>query len=158
MENTITVGARYWGPERPRFGRGDCDVFNCSVKVMGPMLDTAHADGPGAVTGLTVSRMALGEAELSWTPPSDTGASGISGYQWRATGGSFDVEPELLNRWHDIAPSVMETNGNTTSAIINWMEGGATPSTCGRGAAFASTRARSPASRSPAPAPTSPRT
>ena len=123
VENTITVGARYWGPERPRFGRGDCDMFNCSVKVMGPMLDTAHADGPGAVTGLAVSRLALGEAELSWTPPSDTGASGISGYQWRATGGSFDVEPELLNRWHDIAPSVMETNGNTTSAIINWMEG-----------------------------------
>ena len=118
VENTITVGARYWGPERPRFGRGDCDVFNCSVKVMGPMLDTAHADGPGAVTGLAVSRLALGEAELTWTPP-----SGISGYQWRATGGSFDVEPELLNRWHDIAPSVMETNGNTTSAIINWMEG-----------------------------------
>ena len=123
VENTITVGARYWGPERPRFGRGDCDVFNCSVKVMGPMLDTAHADGPGAVTGLAVSRMGLGEAKLTWTPPSDTGASGISGYQWRATGGSFDVEPELLNRWHDIAPSVMETNGNTTSAIINWMEG-----------------------------------
>ena len=124
VENTITVGARYWGPERPRFGRGDCDVFNCSVKVMGPMLDTAHADGPGAVTGLAVSRrMALGEAELSWTPPSDTGASGISGYQWRATGGSFDVEPEFLNQWHDIATSVMETNGNTTSAIINWMEG-----------------------------------
>ena len=124
VENTITVGARYWGPERPRFGRGDCDVFNCSVKVMGPMLDTAHADGPGAVTGLAVvSRMALGEAELSWTPPSDTGASGISGYQWRATGGSFDVEPEFLNQWHDIAFSVMETDGNTTSAIINWMEG-----------------------------------
>ena len=123
VENTITVGARYWGPERPRFGRGDCDVFNCSVKVMGPMLDTAHADGPGAVTGLAVSRMALGEAELSWTPPSDTGASGISGYQWRATGGSFDVEPEFLTRWHDIATSVMETDGNTTSAIINWMEG-----------------------------------
>ena len=124
VENTITVGARYWGPERPRFGRGDCDVFNCSVTVMGPMLDTAHADGPGAVTGLAVvSRMALGEAELSWTPPSDTGASGISGYQWRATGGSFDVEPEFLNQWHDIATSVMETDGNTTSAIINWMEG-----------------------------------
>ena len=124
VENTITVGARYWGPERPRFGRGDCEVFNCSVKVMGPMLDTAHADGPGAVTGLAVvSRMALGEAELSWTPPSDTGASGISGYQWRATGGSFDVEPEFLNQWHDIATSVMETDGNTTSAIINWMEG-----------------------------------
>ncbi len=123
VENTITVGARYWGPERPRFGRGDCDVFNCSVTVMGPMLDTAHADGPGAVTGLAVSRMAHGEAELSWTPPSDTGASGISGYQWRATGGSFDVEPEFLNQWHDIATSVMETDGNTTSAIINWMEG-----------------------------------
>ena len=124
VENTITVGARYWGPERPRFGRGDCDVFNCSVKVMGLMLDTAHADGPGAVTGLAVvSRMALGEAKLSWTPPSDTGASGISGYQWRATGGSFDVEPEFLNQWHDIATSVMETDGNTTSAIINWLEG-----------------------------------
>ena len=108
VENTITVGARYWGPERPRFGRGDCDVFNCSVKVMGPMLDTAHADGPGAVTGLAVvSRMTLGEAKLSWTPPSDTGASGISGYQWRATGGSFDVEPEFLNQWHDIATSVI---------------------------------------------------
>ena len=123
VENTITVGARYWGPERPRFGRGDCDVFNCSVKVMGPMLDTAHADGPGAVTGLAVSRMNLGEAKLSWTPPSDTGASGISGYQWRATGGSFDVEPEFLNQWHDIATSVIETDGNTTSAIINWLEG-----------------------------------
>ena len=124
VENTITVGARYWGPERPRFGRGDCDVFNCSVKVMGPMLDTAHADGPGAVTGLAVvSRMAVGEAKLSWTPPSDTGASGISGYQWRATGGSFDVEPEFLNQWHDIATSVIETDGNTTSAIINWLEG-----------------------------------
>ena len=123
VENTITVGARYWGPERPRFGRGDCAVFNCSVTVMGPMLDTAHADGPGAVTGLAVSRMGFGEAKLSWTPPSDTGTSGISGYQWRATGGSFDVEPELLNQWHDIAPSVMETNGNTTSAIINWLEG-----------------------------------
>ena len=124
VENTITVGARYWGPERPRFGRGDCDVFNCSVKVMGPMLDTAHADGPGAVTGLAVvSRMTLGEAKLSWTPPSDTGASGISGYQWRATGGSFDVEPEFLNQWHDIATSVIETDGNTTSAIINWLEG-----------------------------------
>ena len=123
VENTITVGARYWGPERPRFGRGDCDVFNCSVKVMGPMLDTAHADGPGAVTGLAVSRMILGEAKLSWTPPSDTGASGISGYQWRATGGSFDVEPEFLNQWHDIATSVIETDGNTTSAIINWLEG-----------------------------------
>ena len=123
VENTITVGARYWGPERPRFGRGDCAVFNCSVTVMGPMLDTAHADGPGAVTGLAVSRMGFGEAKLSWTPPSDTGTSGIGGYQWRATGGSFDVEPEFLNRWHDIAPSVMETNGNTTSAIINWLEG-----------------------------------
>ena len=124
VENTITVGARYWGPERPRWGRGDCDVFNCSVTVMGPMLDTAHADGPGAVTGLAVvSRMTLGEAKLSWTPPSDTGASGISGYQWRATGGSFDVEPEFLNQWHDIATSVIETDGNTTSAIINWLEG-----------------------------------
>ena len=123
VENTITVGARYWGPERPRFGRGDCEVYNCSVKVMGPILDTVHADGPDWVTGLTVSRMAFGEAELTWTPPSDTGAYGIGGYQWRATGGSFDVEPELLNRWHDIAPSVMETNGNTTSAIINWLEG-----------------------------------
>ena len=98
-------------------------MFNCSVKVMGPALDTAHADGPGAVTGLTVSRMGFGEAELTWTLPSDTGTYGISGYQWRATGGSFDVEPELLNQWHDIAPSVMETDGNTTSAIINWLEG-----------------------------------
>ena len=127
VENTITVGARYWGPERPRWGRGDCEVFNCSVKVMGPMLDTAHADGPGAVTGLAVSRMNLGEAKLSWTPPSDPGAFGIYGYEWRATGGSFDVEPEFLNQWHDTAPSAdgssMDDHGNTTSAIINWLEG-----------------------------------
>ena len=127
VENTITVGARYWGPERPRWGRGDCEVFNCSVTVMGPMLDTAHADGPGAVTGLAVSRMNLGEAKLSWTPPSDPGAFGIYGYEWRATGGSFDVEPEFLNQWHDTAPSAdgssMDDHGNTTSAIINWLEG-----------------------------------
>ena len=127
VENTITVGARYWGPERPRWGRGDCEVFKCSVKVMGAMLDTAHADGPGAVTGLAVSRMNLGEAKLSWTPPSDPGAFGIYGYEWRATGGSFDVEPEFLNQWHDTAPSAdgssMDDHGNTTSAIINWLEG-----------------------------------
>ena len=159
VENTITVGARYWGPEQPRFGRGDCDVFNCSVKVMGPMLDTAHADGPGAVTGLAVvSRMTLGEAELSWNPPSDTGASGISGYQWRATGGSFDVEPEFLNQWHDIATSVMETDGNTTSAIINWLEGVDHTIYVRAWSGLRKYRARSPASRSPAQAPTSPRT
>ena len=84
---------------------------------------TLHDGRSFGVVRQGVSRMNLGEAKLSWTPPSDTGASGISGYQWRATGGSFDVEPEFLNQWHDIATSVIETDGNTTSAIINWMEG-----------------------------------
>ena len=134
--------------------------FNCSVKVMGPMLDTAHADGPGAVTGLAVSRMALGGGRVELEPrrpirgpPASAATSGGPRAAASTSSPSSSTSGTIL-----LPPLWRPTGTRHRRSSTGWRGWDHTIYVRGVERPSQVPGARSPASRSPAQAPTSPRT
>jgi hypothetical protein len=89
------------------------------AKGKGGFLGQDGLNAPDQATGVTASA-GDGQATVSWTAPSDTGSSAITGYQVQSNNGDGDVTATLANAVYDgLSFSVASQDANPTGVAFN---------------------------------------